>query len=50
MKNPCGIRKIGVFGDVGNENLGDEAIIAAVIQNITRRYPKCGDSWLYHQP
>jgi polysaccharide pyruvyl transferase WcaK-like protein len=39
MKNPCGIRKIGVFGHVGNENLGDEAIIAAVIQNITRRYP-----------
>jgi polysaccharide pyruvyl transferase WcaK-like protein len=39
MKNFQGIRKIGVFGHVGNENLGDEAIIAAVIQNIKRRYP-----------
>jgi polysaccharide pyruvyl transferase WcaK-like protein len=39
MKNSRGIRKIGVFGHVGNENLGDEAIIAAVIQNIRRRYP-----------
>ena len=39
MKNFQGIRKIGVFGHVGNENLGDEAIIAAAIQNIKRRYP-----------
>jgi polysaccharide pyruvyl transferase WcaK-like protein len=39
MKSLQGIRKIGVFGHVGNENLGDEAIIAAVIQNIKRRYP-----------
>jgi polysaccharide pyruvyl transferase WcaK-like protein len=39
MKNLRRIRKIGVFGHVGNENLGDEAIIAAVIQNIRRRYP-----------
>jgi polysaccharide pyruvyl transferase WcaK-like protein len=45
MKSLQGIRKIGVFGHVGNENLGDEAIIAAVIQNIRRRYPNadiCG--------
>ncbi len=30
-------RRIGVFGHVGNQNLGDEAIIAAVIQNIKSR-------------
>lgn len=30
---------VGVLGHVGNENLGDEAIIAAVIQNIRRRWP-----------
>jgi polysaccharide pyruvyl transferase WcaK-like protein len=30
--------KIGVFGHVGNKNLGDEAIIAAVIQNIRCRH------------
>jgi polysaccharide pyruvyl transferase WcaK-like protein len=34
-----GVRKIGILGHVGNENLGDEAIIAAVIQNIKCRYP-----------
>jgi len=38
VKNP--IRRIGVFGHVGNENLGDEAIISAVIQNIKLRCPK----------
>lgn len=31
--------RIGVFGHYGNENLGDEAIIVAVIQNIRRRLP-----------
>lgn len=38
-------RKFGIFGHVGNENLGDEAIIAAVIQNIRHHYPNaqiCG--------
>jgi polysaccharide pyruvyl transferase WcaK-like protein len=35
----AGVRKIGILGHVGNENLGDEAIIAAVIQNIKCRYP-----------
>jgi len=30
---------IGIFGHVGNKNLGDEAIVAAVIQNIRLRYP-----------
>jgi len=35
-----GVRKIGILGHVGNENLGDEAIIAAVIQNINCRYPE----------
>lgn len=32
--------RIGIFGHYGNENLGDEAIIAAVIQNIRRRIPQ----------
>lgn len=32
-------RRIGIFGHVGNRNLGDEAIIAAVIQNIRLRDP-----------
>lgn len=31
--------RIGIFGHVGNQNLGDEALIAAVIQNLRRRYP-----------
>ena len=31
--------RVGILGHVGNENLGDEAIIAAVIQNIRRRVP-----------
>jgi len=30
---------IGIIGHVGNQNLGDESIIAAVIQNMRRRYP-----------
>lgn len=33
------VKKIGIFGHVGNKNLGDEAIVAAVIQNIKCRYP-----------
>ena len=32
--------RIGVFGHVGNQNLGDEALIAAVIQNVRRRHPE----------
>lgn len=31
--------KIGILGHVGNKNLGDEAIIAAVIENIRKRIP-----------
>ena len=31
--------RVGILGHVGNENLGDEAIIAAVIQNVRRRWP-----------
>lgn len=31
---------IGIFGHYGNLNLGDEAIIAAVIQNVRRRLPR----------
>ncbi len=32
--------RIGILGHVGNQNLGDEAIIAAVIQNVRRRWPE----------
>jgi polysaccharide pyruvyl transferase WcaK-like protein len=32
-------KRIGIFGHVGTQNLGDETIIAAVIQNIRLRYP-----------
>ncbi|MGH7681359.1 MAG: polysaccharide pyruvyl transferase family protein [Candidatus Eiseniibacteriota bacterium] len=32
-------KRIGIFGHVGNGNLGDEAIIAAVIQGIRARVP-----------
>ena len=31
--------RIGVLGHVGNQNLGDEALIAAVLENVRRRYP-----------
>lgn len=34
-----GPRKIGIFGHYGNKNLGDEAIIQSVIQNIRQRLP-----------
>lgn len=39
MSGPRAVSRIGVFGHVGNGNLGDEAIISVVIQNIKRRYP-----------
>jgi polysaccharide pyruvyl transferase WcaK-like protein len=39
MKNQSQPKKIGIFGHVGTQNLGDETIIAAVIQNIRIRYP-----------
>jgi polysaccharide pyruvyl transferase WcaK-like protein len=39
MTDPGAAKRIGVLGHVGNGNLGDEAIIAAVIDNIKRRYP-----------
>jgi len=32
--------RIGVFGHVGNQNLGDEALIAAVVENVRRRFPE----------
>lgn len=32
--------KIGILGHVGNKNLGDEAIIAAVVENIKERIPE----------
>jgi polysaccharide pyruvyl transferase WcaK-like protein len=37
MKN-SEIKSIGIFGHYGNLNLGDEAIITAVIENINHRY------------
>lgn len=33
------LKRIGIFGHVGTQNLGDEAIIAAVIQQIRARHP-----------
>jgi polysaccharide pyruvyl transferase WcaK-like protein len=39
MADLLSTRRIGVFGHVGIGNLGDEAIFAAVIQNIKSRYP-----------
>jgi polysaccharide pyruvyl transferase WcaK-like protein len=32
-------RRIGILGHVGRQNLGDEAIIAAVVQNVRSRLP-----------
>ena len=32
-------KRVGIMGHVGNENLGDESIIAAVIQNTRARWP-----------
>jgi polysaccharide pyruvyl transferase WcaK-like protein len=32
-------KRVAIMGHVGNQNLGDEAIIAAVIQNIRDRWP-----------
>jgi polysaccharide pyruvyl transferase WcaK-like protein len=40
MKKISSPKKIGIFGHVGTQNLGDEIIIAAVLQNIRRRYPE----------
>jgi len=37
--DPSAVKRIGVFGHVGNGNLGDEAIFSVVIQNIKNRYP-----------
>lgn len=39
MSGVRNLRRIGVFGHVGGKNLGDEAIISAVIQNLRRRLP-----------
>jgi len=33
------MKRVGILGHVGNKNLGDEAIIAAVIQGVRRRCP-----------
>lgn len=34
-----GPRKIGVFNHAGTKNLGDEALLAALVQNVRRRMP-----------
>ena len=34
-----GVHRIGILGHVGTQNLGDEAILAAVIQNLRARLP-----------
>ncbi|PWB74919.1 hypothetical protein C3F09_03180 [candidate division GN15 bacterium] len=34
------LNKVGIFGHYGNGNLGDEAIIAAVIQSVRRHAPQ----------
>jgi len=39
MTNHSPVKQIGIFGHVGTLNLGDETIIAAVLQNIRIRYP-----------
>ena len=39
MSGTAAVKRIGIFGHVGNGNLGDEAIIAVVIDNIRQRYP-----------
>ncbi|MHB8534196.1 MAG: polysaccharide pyruvyl transferase family protein [Sulfuricaulis sp.] len=40
MTDTLAVKRIGVFGHVGNGNLGDEAIFSVVIQNIKNRYPR----------
>src|SRR5712692_4031375 len=40
MTNHSPVKQIGIFGHVGTLNLGDETIIAAVLQNIRLRYPQ----------
>jgi polysaccharide pyruvyl transferase WcaK-like protein len=39
MSGTSAVRRVGIFGHVGNGNLGDEAIVSVVIENIRRRYP-----------
>ncbi len=39
MAAPRSIKIVGVLGHVGTKNLGDEAIMRAVLENIWRRYP-----------
>src|ERR1700757_2728469 len=34
--------QIGIIAHVGNDNLGDEATVAALIQNLRRRLPRVG--------
>lgn len=40
MEKQDKITRIGIFGHYGNENLGDEAITTAVIQNIRMHMPR----------
>src|SRR5207302_2614089 len=39
MASKRSFKRLGIFGHVGTKNLGDEAIITAVIQQVRERYP-----------
>jgi polysaccharide pyruvyl transferase WcaK-like protein len=50
MSLPQGFKKIGILHHAGGSNLGDEASISAVIQNITRRWPGAALSGISMNP
>src|SRR5947207_13165598 len=39
MKDLPSVKKVAILGHIGKGNLGDEASMAALIQNIRRRHP-----------
>src|SRR5438105_1984656 len=39
VSGPTPPRRLAIFGNVGTQNLGDEATLAAVLQNLRRRDP-----------
>ncbi len=40
MRGVRKVKRIGIFGHVGNRNLGDESIISSVVKNVRRRDPE----------